>query len=67
MAPIELIREVKRVIYESGLNHNDIAKLSGIPVQTINNLLYRKHAPRIDTVTDILAAVGYELTLRRKE
>ena len=55
------IPKIKRYLKENGLTYEDLAKMSGIPKQTISRVLGGFTAnPRVDTIEAIEHALGFD-------
>ena len=66
MTPIDLVKEVKRILCDTGMTQKEVSAITGVPLPTIYKILHRKMTPRVDTVLGILDPLGYELVIRRK-
>lgn len=63
MSNNELCRILRRIIAESGISYNEVARLAGVSHATVLAWLKGKNSPRVETVGIILNALGYRLAV----
>lgn len=61
-----LVRVIRNVMKEKGINQQRLSQMTGIHPTNINKFLTCKSVPRIDTVITIAEAIGMEVRLNRK-
>jgi len=64
---VDYIEKMKELRQTNKVSIKTIAKLSGIPIGTIEHWEYCGHIPPIDKYNQVLNALGYELTIVKKE
>lgn len=55
------------LLRSSGASITKIAKLSGVPFGTLTHWYYGEAVPSIDNAVAVLSALGYEVTVTKKE
>jgi DNA-binding XRE family transcriptional regulator len=65
-ARIVLARQIIRKRRASGLTQNELAKLAGVRVETLNRLEHAKHSPNVATVGKIDRALKRAEAKRKK-
>ena len=63
----QIIKKITNLRTQKGLSQNDLAKITGIKQPVISRMEQGITNPRLDTVTKIVDALEYELTLKEKE
>ena len=61
--PHPLMVEARRLRKESGLTQMHIAKICGVPFNSINRWEVGKHLPSIASASDYLQSLGYRLKI----
>ena len=67
MTQSQIIKKITNLRTQKGLSQNDLAKITGIKQPVISRMEQGITNPRLDTVTKIVDALEYELTLKEKE
>lgn len=67
MSDLELSRILRKMVFESGKTVHELAKDTGIGHSTIWAWLHGRHGATVHALDQILAELGYELAIVRKE